>query len=82
MWKKIAAEETDAFQEAQHAYIKKTHYDLLAAKILNDDALDVNSAAARLQDVVWSTAVQHGGATPIVHRGVGNVSASANRSKI
>ena len=35
MWKKIAAEETDDFQEAQHSYIKKTHYDLLVAKILD-----------------------------------------------
>ena len=68
VWKKIAAEQTDAFQEAQHSYIKKTHYDLLCAKIQSDDNLDVNSRSRALQDVVWSTAVQHGGATPIVHR--------------
>jgi murein DD-endopeptidase MepM/ murein hydrolase activator NlpD len=68
VWKRIAAEQTDAFQAAQHAFIKKTHYDLLAAKILTDDSLDVNSRSRALQDVVWSTAVQHGGATPIVHR--------------
>ena len=67
-WKRIAAAQTDAFQEAQHSYIKKTHYDKLAAKILSDDKLDVNSRSNALQDVVWSTAVQHGGATPIVHR--------------
>jgi len=68
VWKRIAAEQTDAFQKAQHAYIKKTHYDLLVAKILSDDNLDVNTRSRALQDVVWSTAVQHGGATPIVHR--------------
>ena len=73
MWKKIAAEETDAFQAAQHEFIKKTHYDLLAAKILTDDSLDVNSRSRAVQDAVWSTAVQHGGATPIVHRACGNV---------
>lgn len=73
MWKKIAAEETDAFQEAQHAYIKKTHYDLLVVKILTDDDLDINSCSRAVQDAVWSTAVQHGGATPIVHRACGNV---------
>lgn len=67
-WKRIAADETDAFQKAQHAYIKKTHYDLLAAKILNDDGLDVNTRSRALQDVVWSTAVQHGGATSIIHK--------------
>lgn len=68
VWKRIAAEQPDAFQKAQHEYIKKTHYDLLAAKILTDDNVDVNTRSRALQDVVWSTAVQHGGATPIVHR--------------
>jgi len=67
-WKRIATEQTDAFQKAQHKYIKKTHYDLLVSKILNDVKLDVNSRSRALQDVVWSTAVQHGGATPIVGR--------------
>ena len=67
-WKRIATEQTDAFQEAQHAYIKKTHYDLLVAKILRDNNVDVNSRSRALQDVIWSTAVQHGPATPIVHR--------------
>ncbi len=32
VWKRIAAEQTDAFQKAQHEYIKKTHYDLLGCK--------------------------------------------------
>jgi len=68
VWKRIAAAQTDAFQKAQHSYIKKTHYDLLVAKILSDDNLDINSRSRAVQDVVWSTAVQHGGATPIVHR--------------
>jgi len=72
-WKRIASAETDAFQRAQHAFIKKSHYDLLAAKVLADDGLDVNTRSRALQDVIWSTAVQHGGATPIVHRAIANV---------
>jgi murein DD-endopeptidase MepM/ murein hydrolase activator NlpD len=69
-WKRIAKNEPDAFQKAQHEFIKKTHYDPLVAKIMSDDGLDVNSRCHALQDVVWSTAVQHGGATPIVHRAI------------
>lgn len=68
VWKRIAAEQTADFQRAQHEYIKKTHYDPLVAKIRNDDNLDVNTRCRALQDVVWSTAVQHGPGTPIVHR--------------
>lgn len=80
-WKRIAAAQTDAFQEAQHAYIKKTHYDLLVAKIRGDDSLDVDSRSRALQDVVWSTAVQHGGATPIVHRACGKVTCAPTDPK-
>ncbi|HEX2271280.1 MAG TPA: LysM peptidoglycan-binding domain-containing protein [Pyrinomonadaceae bacterium] len=72
-WKRIAAEQTAAFQNAQHAFIKKSHYDLLAAKILNEDGLDVNTRSRALQDVIWSTAVQHGGATSMVHKALANV---------
>jgi murein DD-endopeptidase MepM/ murein hydrolase activator NlpD len=72
-WKRIASSETDAFQRAQHGFIKKSHYDLLAAKMLAEDGLDVNTRSRALQDVVWSTAVQHGGATPIIHRAFANV---------
>lgn len=74
VWKRIAQEQTAAFQEAQHAYIKKTHYDLLAAKILQETGLDVNTRSQALMDAVWSTAVQHGGATPIVCRACSSVS--------
>lgn len=80
-WKRIATAQTAAFQAAQHEYIKKTHYDLLAAKILSDDNVDVSSRSRALQDVVWSTAVQHGGATPIVHRACGRVTCAPTDPK-
>ncbi|MEN3330059.1 MAG: hypothetical protein V7638_4866 [Acidobacteriota bacterium] len=72
-WKRIAKDETDAFQKAQHDFIKKTHYDLLVAKIISDDDFDVNSRCHALKDVVWSTAVQHGGASTIVHKALARV---------
>lgn len=74
VWKRIAAEQTADFQKAQHEYIKKTHYDLLCSKILSDDSLDVNTRSRAVQDVVWSTAVQHGPGTPIVHRACSSLS--------
>jgi len=77
-WKRIATEQTDAFQKAQHAFIKQSHYDPLAAKILAEDHLDVNTRSFALQNVIWSTAVQHGGATPIVHRAIANLSCTTS----
>jgi LysM domain len=77
-WKRIAKNETDAFQRAQHDFIKKTHYDLLVAKIISDDGLDVNSRCHALKDVVWSTAVQHGGANSIVHKALAKVKCERN----
>jgi murein DD-endopeptidase MepM/ murein hydrolase activator NlpD len=73
-WKRIAASDTDAFQKCQHQYIKRTHYDPLVAKILNDTYVDINSRSNAVQNVVWSTAVQHGPATPIVNRALGTLS--------
>jgi murein DD-endopeptidase MepM/ murein hydrolase activator NlpD len=73
-WKRIATSQTDAFQNCQHEFIKRTHYDPLASKILSDDALDVNTRSSTLQNVVWSTAVQHGPGTPIVHRACATLS--------
>ena len=77
-WKRIAKNETDAFQKAQHEFIKKTHYDLLVAKIISDDGLDVNTRCHALKDVIWSTAVQHGGATTIVHKALAKVKCERN----
>jgi murein DD-endopeptidase MepM/ murein hydrolase activator NlpD len=78
VWKRIATERTADFQNAQHSYIKATHYDLLAAKVFLDDAVDVNTRSRALQDVIWSTAVQHGGATPIVHRAIASLACAAS----
>jgi murein DD-endopeptidase MepM/ murein hydrolase activator NlpD len=74
VWKKIAAEQTAEFQHAQHAFIKASHYDLLCAKIKTDNGVDINTRSRAVQDVIWSTAVQHGGATPIVSRAIATLS--------
>lgn len=64
-WKKLAAEHPDAFREAQHQFIRETHYDPLVKK-LKALGLDVNGRSRALQNVIWSTAVQHGPGSKIV----------------
>lgn len=65
IWKGIASRETEAFRSAQHDYIKHNYYDVLAKGIKDDIGLDINSRSSVLQDVAWSTAVQHGSNTTI-----------------
>ena len=59
-WKAIAQTDEKEFQDAQHEFIKRTHYDPLVKTTKTKDGLDVTSRSRALQDVVWSTAVQHG----------------------
>lgn len=69
-WRALAAEAAEAFFEAQHAFIKRTHFDPLVEKVVAEDALDVRLRAPAVQDAVWSTAVQHGPNTPVVRRAI------------
>ena len=66
VWKQIAAEDGAGFGAAQHEYIQRTHYDVQIEKIRAASGVKINARSAALRDVVWSTAVQHGGKTSIV----------------
>jgi LysM repeat protein len=75
-WKEIATTEGDRFQECQHAFIKKSHFDLLVAQTLNENGLDITTRSRALQDAVWSTAVQHGGKCAIIRKALSAVNVS------
>lgn len=71
-WREIAAREPEAFQAAQHDYIQRTHYEVQATRIENA-GLDVSTRSHALQDVVWSTSVQHGPNSAVVTRAMAAV---------
>jgi hypothetical protein len=58
-WKKVAAANPIEFEEDQHAFVKRTHYDVMIGN-LKRAGLDLTSFGAGVQDLVWSTAVQMG----------------------
>ncbi|WP_024615527.1 SH3 domain-containing protein [Clostridium sp. Ade.TY] len=60
-WKKIAKEHYNEFYNLQHSYTKITFYNDLVNRLQKDGNFDkmLNSFAVR--NVLWSTAVQHGG---------------------
>jgi LysM repeat protein len=78
-WKQVAVAEPIAFQASQHEFIKRTHYDPLVTKTINEEDLDVNERSRALQDVVWSTSVQHGGACSIVHNACAKIDLDQTR---
>ena len=81
-WRRIAAREGDQFGEAQHAFIKRTHYDPVVRAVREKTGIDLDGFPDALRDVVWSLAVQHGGATRIVQTAIGAVGAGDPRALI
>ncbi|HVE84801.1 MAG TPA: peptidoglycan-binding protein, partial [Myxococcales bacterium] len=59
-WSKIAREHPDEFADAQYAYAKQAFYKPAAQNVKNATGLDVGSRSHALQEVLFSTAIQHG----------------------
>ncbi len=66
VWQKLAKDDPAALHRNEHEFIKATHYDPQAKKLLKDVSLDIEDRSAALKDVVWSTAVQHGPNTGLI----------------
>lgn len=59
-YKEIASTQGDAFDQAQNAYITRTHYAPQAAKLMNETGLDVSKRGQAVQEMVYSHGVQYG----------------------
>lgn len=59
VWKKIASENSQYFYDLQHTYIKGPYFDSVVS-YFKGKGFDIESRSKALQNVVWSTAVQHG----------------------
>jgi hypothetical protein len=59
-WKKIASEDPERFEQIQHDFIEKTHYRPALEEVYRRTGLDVEKQSQAVQEVLWSTAVQHG----------------------
>ena len=57
-WKKVVAQ--GLLGNAEHDFIKSTHYDVALRKIEDGSCVDLIKSSFALQNVLWSTAVQHG----------------------
>ncbi len=82
-WKKIAAEDTSRFSRLQYDFIEKSHYLPALQEISERTGLDVSKAPRALQEVLWSTAVQHGpsGAAKIFSKALGHAQSKGGAVK-
>jgi hypothetical protein len=58
-WKKLSGE--GKLASAEHDFIKKTHYDVGVGKVKDKNLQDMIGKSKALQEVMFSTSVQHGG---------------------
>lgn len=59
VWQQMAKE--GKLGDHEHEFIKRTHYDPGLRAIKSDDLRGMIGKSSALQDVLWSTTVQHGG---------------------
>lgn len=59
-WKKISREDPERFAQLQHDFIEQTHYLPAVQEIAQQTGVDISKNSKPLQEVLWSTAVQHG----------------------
>jgi LysM repeat protein len=79
-WRAIAAREPQAFRDAQHSFIERTHYQPAVDGVRTSTGLDLNSRHNAVRDAVWSVSVQHGGAETILNRAVAATDAQMSRT--
>lgn len=78
-WREIASRDPVRFADAQHDFIRRTHYLPVVAAILTQTGLDLDSRHPAVCDAVWSVAVQHGGAARILQSAVSQVDGALTR---
>lgn len=60
VWRAIASEQPERFEELQEAFIHESHYKPAVAAIAERTGLDPKQLSPAMREVIWSTAVQHG----------------------
>ncbi|GAL21529.1 hypothetical protein JCM19235_5011 [Vibrio maritimus] len=81
IWKKVARNNEAEFRLEQHAYTKKTHFDKQFETLVSKNIIKPTKSAA-INDLVWSTSVQHGPETRLILNAVKNKKGLSHREII
>lgn len=79
-WRSLSSDPN--FSKSQHNFIKATHYDILASRLVSATGVDLSRRSNGLQDVAWSVAVHHGPYSDIVANAITKVGAGASDKTI
>ncbi|MBQ9537452.1 MAG: hypothetical protein IJU79_06685 [Desulfovibrionaceae bacterium] len=73
MWRTIAKEDPERFEKLQESFATETHYKPALNSIIQNTGLEAETLSSAMQEVIWSTAIQHGpaGASKIFKRADG-----------
>ncbi len=84
VWKKVANEDPARFSKLQYDFIESNHYLPAVQEISERTGLDISKAPRALQEVLWSTAVQHGpnGAAKIFTKAIKRAEAKTGGVKV
>jgi len=84
VWKKVADEDPERFSKLQYDFIESNHYLPAVQEISDRTGLDISKTPRALQEVLWSTAVQHGpnGAAKIFTKAIKRAEAKTGGVKI
>ena len=76
VWREIAAEQPDRFEALQSEFIRTSHFEPAMQSIADTTGIGFQAMPHALQEVLFSTAVQHGpaGAVRIVSKALNRVS--------
>lgn len=80
-WKEVAKRDPEGFGQAQHDYIARTHYTPQVNKLARS-GINVGRYSPVLQDVIFSTAVQHGPETDVVEKAFSKVGRNATEKEL
>jgi len=80
-WRTVVTREGDAFKVIEHEFIRKTHFDKLVDYTLEETEVDVRYHSHTLNDVVWSTSVQHGPENNVIINAIKSLGGTASETR-
>ncbi len=65
-WRELVKSDESKFHDAEHKFTRETHYDIQIKAIEVFARVDMRYHSHALNDVIWSTCVQHGPSTDVI----------------